>query len=899
MNCKRSLAFAALVLFFAGHFDSIRAGAPQTFDPEFLKVLVPRCIGPANMSGRIVDVAVYEKHPRIMYVASASGGLWKTVNNGTTWAPVFERQGTGALGAVAVSQSNPDIVWVGTGEANARNSVSWGDGVYKSTDGGKTWANMGLRDSHHIGRVVIHPTQPNIVHVAALGHLWGPNRERGLYRTTDGGKSWRQVLFIDEDTGFVDLVMDPADPKILYAAAYQVRRDAFSGGNPAVQHGPGSGLFKTSDAGDTWKKMAGGLPAKALGRCGLAVFRKDPRVVYAVVQTERTDTPVVGQEANLKSRPEKDEAGKLIKRPIGPEDGGIFRSDDKGETWTYLNSLCPRPFYYGQIRIDPSDEQRIYVLGIQFHLSTDGGKTFTKETAAKGVHPDHHALWINPADSHHLVLGCDGGMYFSYDRSATWEHLLNLPVGQFYAVGVDMRKPYRVYGGLQDNGSWGGRSATRDMAGITTADWFRILGFDGYYCQVDPRDVDTVYAEGQYGILRRINVNTGLVTDIKPRLTSGGKKGRINTNIEPAPPPGTPAFRFNWCSPILLSPHDSRTVYYGGNVVFRSRDRGDHWTIISPDLTRGKPGPSHHTGHAITTLAESALKPGLLWAGTDDGRVHVTLDGGQQWLNVSSKIPVLPGWVTRLEASRFAEGTAYLTIDRHRNDDRSPYVFRTTDFGNSWKQLTSNLPPGGPVHVIREDPRNRNLLYVGTELGLFISGHGGLSWHRQSHLPTVPVHDLVVHPRDRELVIGTHGRSIYIMDVAPLQELRAELLQGPAHLFDVKPAVAFRQRALRSLGSKHFAGENPPYGAQIYYYVRKDLEDAPALTIADAAGKKIASVNAARTPGLHRLTWKLSQPNTPPAVYRPVPAGEYTVTLRLGDKAWSKKVHVEVEDLEE
>jgi len=900
MTCMVDLPFGVIRWLFTTailllYLAPLGAGEARSHVADFLQDLKPRCIGPANMSGRICDIAVYEKRPRIMYVASASGGLWKTINNGTTWTPVFERQATVALGAVAVFQDNPDIVWVGGGEANARNSVSWGDGVYKSTDGGKTWANMGLRDSHHIGRIVIHPSDPDIVYVAALGHLWGPNRERGLYRTRDGGKSWQQVLFISEDTGFVDLIMDPSNPKILYAAAYQVRRDAFSGGNPAVQFGPGSGLYKTVDGGSTWKKMTNGLPTNALGRCGLSVYRKDPRIVYAVVQTAKTTTTTAGQEANLKFREDVDADGEKTKRSIGPQDGGIFRSDDQGETWTQLNSLCPRPFYYGQIRVDPADDKQIYVLGIQFHLSRDGGKTFLSGTAAKGVHPDHHALWINPADSHHLVLGNDGGMYFSYDRSATWEHLLNLPVGQFYAIGVDMRKPYRVYGGLQDNGSWGGPSATHDTAGVTVANWFKILGFDGYYCQPDPNDLDTVYAEGQYGIFRRINVRTGSASDIRPRLASGKGKKKSKGNIEPPPPADMLEFRFNWSCPILLSPHDSKTVYYGGNYVFRSRNRGDVWSIVSPDLTGGEPGPSKNTGHTITTLAEAPLKAGLLWAGSDDGRVHISRDGGENWLDLSDKIAVPAArWITRLEASRFAEGTAYLTIDRHRNDDRAPYVFKTTDHGNTWKPLTSNLPPSGPVHVIREDPRNKNLLYVGTEFGLFLSGDGGRTWHKQPHLPTVPVHDLVVHPRDRELVIGTHGRGIYIMDLSPLQEASEEILQAPLHLFEIKPATAFRQRSLLSLGSKNFAGENPPYGAALYYHVKEELPTPPMLTIKDSNGKTLVNAKAARTPGLHRIMWRLTQPGTPQGVYRPVAAGEYTISLRLGEQVWSRKVKVTV-----
>jgi photosystem II stability/assembly factor-like uncharacterized protein len=890
------------------------AGETSSLVPGFLKTLKPRSIGPANMSGRIVDVAVYEKRPSIMYVASASGGLWKTVNNGITFQPVFERESSVALGAVALAQSNPEIVWVGTGENNARNSVSWGDGVYKSTDGGKTWKNMGLKDSQHIGRIVIHPTNPDIVYVAALGHLWGPNKERGLYKTSDGGKSWKQVKFINDDTGFIDLVMDPSDPEVLYAAAYQVRRDVFSGGNPVVQYGPGSGLYKTSDGGKSWQKMTVGLPKRALGRCGLSVYRPDPKVVYAVVQTDLTPTPVAGQAANLKERiVAEDEAGTKVKRKIIPDDGGIFRSEDGGKTWTYLNSLCPRPFYYGQIRVDPNDDRRIYVLGIQFHVSSDGGKTFKNGIPPGKVHSDHHALWIDPRDSHHLVLGGDGGLYFSYDRIANWEHLLNLPVGQFYAIGVDMRKPYRVYGGLQDNGSWGGPSATLDRAGITVADWFQILGFDGYYCQVDPKDVDTVYCEGQYGILRRVNVRTGEQKDIKPRLETPakGKKKGLKTNIEPPLPKETPEFRFNWSSPILLSPHNDKTLYYGSNFVFRSRNRGDKWTIISPDLTRGKPGPSQSTGHTITTVAESPLKAGLLYVGTDDGKVHVTQDGGDNWTDLSENLPLPPRrWIARLECSPFDEGTAFLSVDRHRNHDRAPYLFKTTDYGATWKALVNNLPAGGPVHVIKADPRNRNLLYVGTEFGLFLSLNAGAFWHKHPGLPTVPVHDLVVHPRDRELVIATHVRSIYVMDVAPLQDLTPAILQTGAYLFDVKPAVAYRPRSFRSLGGKNYAGQNPPYGTAIYYYLKEPIKNTPTITIINSDGNPVRELKAgkeggqsARQAGLHRYQWNLLQPKQGGKKggggafqFRPVPAGEYTATLRIGDRILSKKIRVEAEE---
>jgi photosystem II stability/assembly factor-like uncharacterized protein len=843
------------------------AAEPLAIEP-FLNLLPPRALGPANMSGRITDVAVVESRPTTMYVASASGGVWKTVNNGITWTPIFDNQPVASIGDVTVAPSNPNIVWVGTGEANPRNSVSWGNGVYRSQDGGKSWTHVGLRETHHISRIIIHPTDPNVVYVAALGRVWGPNPERGVFKTEDGGKSWRQVHFLDADTGCIDLAMDPADPNILYAAMYRVRRDGFSGGNPAVMFGNAAGLYRTEDAGKTWTRLAHGLPDRPFGRCGIDVWRKDPNVVYAVIQTDRTDIKTTpGQPA----------------RPGGPvETGGIFRSTDRGQTWTKLNDLCPRPFYYGQIRIDPNNDQRIYVLGIELHISDDGGKNF-RSFRAPGVHVDHHALWINPHDSDHLVLGNDGGLCLSYDRGANWQHVKNLPLAQFYAVGVDMRRPYRIYGGLQDNGSWGGPSATRSLEGGTLADWSRILGFDGYYCQIDPTDPDTVYAEGQYGLLRRINVRTGATVDIRPR-----------------PGPGMPAYRFNWSAPILLSSHNPRLLYYGGNFVFRSLDRGDHWQTISPDLTRLKPGPSGNTGHTISVLAESPLRPGLLWAGTDDGKVHVTSNGGATWTDLSATIPGLPQdrWISRIECSRFAEATAYLAIDRHRNDDRAPYLFKTTDLGQSWQSLSAGLPAEGPVHVIREDPRQRDLLYAGTEFGLFISADGGQRWQRLAGLPTVAVHDLVIHPRDRELVIATHGRGLYVMDVTPLQELSAKVLAEDAYLFDVKPAVAFDPHGYRNLaGGGFFTAANPPYGTPIYYYLKSPGSEPVQLTVHDATGKLVAELKAPRQAGLHRVQWDLrasaqAKPKTQPTL---VSAGDYALRLTVGQRQWVKPLRVEGE----
>ncbi len=928
--CWRLLCLLSLGLIV---FEVVAADSPAP-DAQLLGALKLRAIGPANMSGRVTDIAVVERRPSTMYVASASGGLWKTVNNGTTWEPVFEKEGTISIGAVAVAPSDPNIVWVGTGEANPRNSVSWGDGVYKSTDGGKTWRRMGLKDTRHIGRIVIHPTNPEIVYVAALGHVWGPNSERGLYRSRDGGTTWYKVKFIDPDTGFIDVAMDPADPDTLYAAAWQERRDAFAGGNPAVLGGPGSGLYRTTDGGQMWQRMTQGLPDRPLGRCALSVCRKDPRVIYAVVPTDKSSTSTAGQPANEK---------------LDLEKGGVFRSDDKGRTWRHVNSLSPRQFYFGQVRVDPGDPDRVYVLGTLLQVSSDGGKTFNKDNYAKGTHVDYHAMWIDPHDSDHLVLGCDAGLNFSYDRGATWERLMNLPLAQFYAIGLDMRRPFWVYGGLQDNGSWGGPTATHDPAGITFADWKDVLGGDGFYCQVDPGDANTVYAETQYGGLRRVNVATGVATDIKPRLQGEpkktgkakedvdvpageakkkfAKKGKgppLPTNFQPPLPKGTPAFRFNWSTPVLLSPHNRFTLYYGGNHLFRSVDRGDHWQMISPDLTRGKPGPDPGTGHTITTIAESPVKVGLIYVGTDDGRVHVTRDGGNSWQDLSEHIRGVPPdrWITRVECSPSAEGTAYLSIDRHRNDDLTPYVFKTTDYGATWHSLRGNLPPDGPVHVIRADPRNKDLFYVGTEFGLFLSLDGGTTWQRQTNgLPTVAVHDVLVHPRDRELVVATHGRGIYLMDVAPLQELTPAILAANVHLFDVSLVVAYRRYGPRSwAGTRTYLGNNPPYGAEVYYYLKESLGETPRLTITDSKGKQVAEIKTVREAGLHQAFWPLAAgggkaggkggPKAGAAGggktgaaagakgfggARPIAPGEYTATLRIGEREWRKPIRVEAE----
>jgi photosystem II stability/assembly factor-like uncharacterized protein len=850
----------SLVLVAPGYADD-----PRLLETNFLDRLIARPIGPVNMGGRVVDLAVVESRPGTIYVASASGGLWKTINNGTTFTPVFEKEHTVSIGAVAVAPSNPDVVWVGTGEANPRNSVSWGDGVYKSTDGGKTWRNMGLKGSAHIGRIAVDPREPDTVYVAALGRLWGPNSERGLFKTTDGGQTWHHVMYIDDETGCIDLGLDPMDPNTVYAVAYRVRRDSYSGGNPAVQFGAGAGLYKSTDAGKTWLRLTSGLPRRPIGRCGLAVYPKNPRIIYAVVQTDQT---VLNRDT---------EFGQPARAAGNVETGGVFRSEDGGRSWTKRNDLCPRPFYFSQIRADPNDDRRIYVLGVSLHVSTDGGRTFSNADAAEGAHADHHALWIDPHDSRHLILGNDGGVALSHDRGTSWERLQNLPIAQFYGVAVDMRQPYRVYGGLQDSGTWMGPSATHSREGITPADWTRLLGYDGFQSQVDPRDADTLYCESQYGHLRRINLRTGAGKDIQPKARKGA-----------------PEYRFNWNAPLLLSPHDSQTVYFGGNHVFRSTSRGDEWERISGDLTHGQPGRHAAMGHTLTALAESPLTAGLLYVGSDDGRVHVRRGPKAGWVEISDAIPGVPAqrWITRIECSPFDANTAFLALDRHRNDDRRPYLFKTTDAGATWQPIMANLPAEGPIHVVRTDPVHKDLLYVGTEFGLFVSRDGGGAWHRlRGGLPTVAVHDLVVHPRDHELVIATHGRGIYIFDIAPLQELTPDVLSSEVHLFNVKPAERFVHQGVR-WPSRAFVAPNPPFGVAIHYYLGKDAKRPVRISIVDAAGKPVTEIVGASEPGLQRAQWDMRSGKDDGEEPQTVPAGEYGVRLQIGETTVVRKVRI-------
>ena len=791
------------------------------------------------------------------------------MNGGNSWENVFDRQSTVSIGDVAVNPTDPNVIWVGTGEANNRQSSSWGDGIYKSTDGGRTWQHMGLRESHHIGRIIVNPQDTDIVYVAALGHLWGANPQRGVFMTVDGGQNWQHVLSLNEDTGAVDLAMDPANPKVLYSAAYQRRRSAW-GFNGGGLHG---GIYKSVDGGRTWRKLSDGLPEGPVGRIGLDISRGNSNVVYATVEHE---------------------------------EGGIFRSEDKGETWTRMNSLNPRPMYYSQIRIDPNDEKRIYVLGGELSVSDDAGRTFFEGDPE--VHSDHHALWINPRNSRHLIDGNDGGIWVSRDRSQSWEHLNNYAMGQFYHVTVDMQQPYHIYGGMQDNATWGGPSMVRARQGIANEHWRQMLSCDGMYVAVDPSDGRTIYTNCQNGRIVRHDQETGERKAIQPQPVSDEE-----------------TLRWNWTTPIVVSPHDPTTLFTGANRLFKSTDRGHSWMAISEDLTgqtdrdeltlmgiRGEDiALSRNDGMSsfgnITALAESPLRAGLIYVGTDDGKVHVTRDGGEAWTELTGGIPGVPEmiYVSRLRPSAFDEGTVYASFDGHRSDDFRPYVFVSTDHGSSWRSIASNLPTGS-VYVIEEDPENPDLLYVGTEFGLFASIDRGSSWTRWKNLPTVAVYDLVVHPRDHDLVLGTHGRSIIVYDdISPLQQLDDVVLASDSHLFDMRPGTQFIPNENGwFLGGRSYRAENPEFGTNVHYYLREPVDDDIEITIRDAAGMVVRDLTGPKDAGIHRVLWDLrAEPSGPPATGLAgalnltdmgpfVLPGEYSVQLSAEGQDHAKTVRV-------
>jgi photosystem II stability/assembly factor-like uncharacterized protein len=1033
-----------------------------TIPADWVKSLNWRCIGPASMGGRITALSIFEADPSTYWVATASGGLLKTENNGISFQHQFDHEATVSIGDVCVAPSAKNIVWVGTGENNPRNSVSYGDGVYKSVDGGKTWKNMGLQKTYQIGKIVIHPKDPNIVYVGALGRLYGANEDRGVYKSTDGGQTWSKVLYVDDKTGVIDLQLCPNNPETLLAALWDRQRDEFDDFlgeppppdgieryDPVRKYGKGGGIYKSIDGGKTWKKLSQGLPTCATGRIGLDYYRKDPKVVFAVIDTEKFGTGLAAvavylgvqgseapggtklnevvangpaakaglqandllvtvdakpvpnsaalieilrphkagealkvtyqrgadkKEANvtLAERPtprggggggrrflnpgffaEDAEGGALVTElleggpaaqaglqiddlitavegkpferffpvlgqmmrthragdkitvsvtrgkekkditvtlqqggfermrgrtpkghtprpnaaslggnrenlqdqqgPDGVQTGGVYKSNDGGETWSRINSINPRPMYFSQVRVDPSDDKILWILGVSLYGSKDGGRTF-REQGNRGLHSDQHALWIDPHDGRHMIIGCDGGFYQTYDRAERWDHLNHMALGQFYHVAVDPRPLYRAYGGLQDNGSWGGPTHVLRGVGPTNEDWIMVGGGDGFVCRVDPNDPDVVYSESQGGSMQRRNLKTGERASIRPLRT-----------------PGKPPHRFNWNTPFILSTYNPSIFYCAGEYVWRSVKRGEKPRIISPEITRTKKGSG-------TALAESPKNPDVLWVGTDDGNLWVTRDGGTNWNELSAKIP-LPGprWVASIEPSRFVEGRTYVAFDAHRSDDDQPYLFVTEDYGQSWRPIRANLPVGS-TRVCREDIDNQNLLYVGTEFGAWVSINRGASWTKlNNNLPTVAVHEFAQHPTAGEMVAATHGRSLWLLDVTPLRQMTSEVVKAKAHLYQPNTVVRWHQEPGRegwfSESSRIYVGQNPPRGAQIYYSLTSKA-DKVALKVLDYAGKTVAEFPTLKgDTGFHRVPWNLAPGRQRPGSGEGAPAG--------------------------
>ena len=900
-----------------------RRAAPPASDPASaiaaLKNLEFRNIGPAVMGGRIDDYAVDERNSDIIYVGTAAGGIFKTVNGGNTWTPIFEHEVTASIGCITIASQDDSVIWVGTGEANNRQSASYGAGVYRSLDAGRTWQPMGLENTQAIARIVVDPHDVNTVYVAALGGLWNANHERGVFKTTDGGKTWSQVLYINDDTGVTDLRIDKESPNILYAAAYERRRTVwgFNGG------GTNGGIYKTNDNGATWRKITNGMPyadGSDVGRIAITIYPKNTNIVYARIQSLH---------------------------------GGIYRSEDKGETWTKQSDTDPRPMYFGVLAVDPNNDLRIWVPGAPLYFSEDGGKTFVT-TRGNGVHSDYHGFWIDPHDSNHMIVGVDGGIYITRDSGRTWDHDNIIAIGQFYEVTADNLMPYTVCGGLQDNGSWCGPEMSF-KGPIVNTDWVNVGGGDGFYNKIDPEG-EFDYAESQDGGLVRRDMRTMESKSIRPREKEG-----------------EPPYRFQWSSPIELSHFDRNTVYYGGNFLFKSTDRGDSWTKLGPDLTNNedrrqmkilgklptKDELSREDGvewwPCITEVSESPVNKDVLWVGTDDGNLQVTRDGGKNWSNVASRVPGVPKgtYVSRVVASKYAEGTAFAAFDGHRMGDFRIYLFVTTDYGQSWRAISSGITEkDGVVHVVREDPKVQNLLYAGTERGLFISFDRGANWSRmQLNLPSgIPVDDILIHPKYNDMILGTHARSIWILDdITPIQEI-AQAMDSDVKLFDIRPATSFRTQGGRGgggfgFGTHAFEGPNPPDGAILSFYLKNQLgeRDRLTITISDSTGKSIreiqcrsprapapgvqvppelaaAGITAAQingfigaancTPGqgVNRIAWdlRMSPPVDPAEALAGrgggffggggrgslVDPGTYTVKIALGDKSDSKTVTV-------
>ena len=833
------------------------------------------------MGGRVTSIAGIPSPSRTFYIATAASGIWKTTNAGTSFEPVFEHEKVSSMGELAIAPSDTNVIYAGTGEEDSRNSISPGGGMYKSTNGGHSWTFIGLGETQQIGRIVVNPTDPNTVYVAALGHAWGPNKERGLYKTTDGGATWKLSKFISDKAGFVDIAMDPSDPNTLYASSWERVRGPYF----FKSGGPGSALWKTTDAGATWTEIkGGGFPATMKGRIGLAVSPSNPKVVYAVVEADSLPNPIKNK--STKGRQ------KLA--------NGLYRSNDAGATWTKMNDHDERPFYYSEVRVDPKNPDRVYWSSTPVNFSDDAGKTVRNATV--GIHVDHHAMWIDPNDPAHFIVGDDGGISQTWDKGGNYDFINTFAIGQFYAVSYDMAVPYRVCGGLQDNGSWCGPSR-RKQGNITNAMWFVVGGGDGFYTAQDQSDPDIIYAESQGGGLGRLNFANGERSQIhKPSYrehyqqfedslvvvrgdttqpeTSAMKRPLAELRARQRADSIVSDMRFNWAAPYFLSSHAPQTLYMAGNRVLKSLDRGDHLFLISPDLSSNdtaKINVSLHTTGGITldatgaetygtitTLAESPVRPGLLFAGTDDGNVWLTRNDGTTWENLTGRFPGVPKGtnVSRIEPSAFDSATFYVTFDNHERNDFTPYALVTTDFGKTFRSIASGIPTDAPnwVRVLREDPVNRDLLFLGTDVAAYVSMDRGANWQRfMTGLPTVPVYDLKIHPRDHELIAATHGRSIWIVDIAPLEQMKDAAGRGTAtHFFAPSTAFQYGQSPLegQETGHRTFQGISTPYGAEFTYRLAPGVRDSVKFTVTSAGGDTVAIVNGARgSSAINRVYW--------------------------------------------
>lgn len=922
------------------------APAAAAQDPA-LPALQWRELGPSTFSGRIVDIGLRADDPLDVLAASASGGLWRTRNEGVTWECIFEHEASISIGDVAWDPSDANIIWVGTGEANNQRSSYWGNGVYRTTDGGATWSHLGLDDTHHIGRIVLHPTDSRVAFVAALGHLYTANEERGLYRTDDAGATWTRVLDLGPTVGVVDVVLDPANPNLVLAASYERLRRAWDfDGN-----GPGSAIHRSTDGGSTWQRCAG-LPEGDIGRIGLTAFSGRPGVFFATISDQNrvevapAEDPTLSLETRFESgvrtvtraprgggahgaglregdvlvslagnpldrlwswstglaAMDPDAEVELVVRRDGKErtlkvsrsalqlavdsspttrevGGSVWITEDGGATWEQRSTepVGGNPaYYYGQIRVDPSDEQRLYLCGVPLFWSDDGGRTWDSNLA-RSTHVDHHAVEVDPRDGRRVWLGNDGGLHLSTDRGRTWRHFDNLPLAQFYAVGLDQSRPFRVYGGTQDNGTWGGPSTSRDPRGIGVGEWYRVGGGDGFYAQIDPEDPSTVYGESQFGWIYRRDVDSWSSQGIQPRAPEGE------------------TYRFNWNSPILLSRHNPRTVWFGGNRLFKSLDRGDTWSLITEDLTTADPEKiAGNVPHCtITTVAESAFHPDTLLVGTDDGLVQLTQDGGHTWANLSGRLPGLPNgwWISRVVLSEHAPERAFVTCTGYREDDFRALAWRTEDLGKTWKRIDAGLP-ASPINVLAEDPAQEDTLFVGTEHGVHLSLDGGETWSPLgSGLPTLAIHDLKVHARDRELVLGTHGRGFWSLDIAALAHLDAETRGKAQALLPPQDLVRWERRSLSTTsGDADWFGSNPEAGAALFVWVG-DAEAAPGglkVKVLDEQGREQASLEVPAGRGLQRVVWTGSRRR-----WSSGPAeGTYTVVLEGGPEEQRQTLRV-------